>query len=83
MGLRYNKYCYFDSYGCPPPPPPKKVLNFIKSKHGKSFYSEYHIRKIDSFSGSYVLYIIYSTKVLGIDFESSVLNLDYQMIQLH
>ena len=34
--------------------------------------------KNDSFCASYCLYIIYLTKVLGIDFKSAVLNLYYQ-----
>ena len=73
----YIKDCYFDSYGCPPP---KKLLNYLKNKHKKCIYSEYQIQKNDSFCASYCLYIIYLTKVLGIDFKSAVLNLYYQMI---
>ena len=66
---------YFDSYGivCP-----KKLSNFIIKRNGYCLYSEYQIQKNDSFCGSYCLYIIYLTKVLGIDFESAVLNLYYQ-----
>ena len=42
----YIKDCYFVSYGCPPP---KKLLNYLKNKHKKCFYSEYQIQKNDSF----------------------------------
>ena len=71
----YIKDCYFDSYGCPPP---KQLLNYLKNKHKKCIYSEYQIQENDSFCASYCLYIIYLTKVLGIDFKSAVLNLYYQ-----
>ena len=73
--LLYIKDCYFDSYGCPPP---KKLLNYLKNKHKKCIYSEYQKQKNDSFCASYCLYIIYLTKVIGIDFKSAVLNLYYQ-----
>ena len=63
---------YFDSYGCVPP---KKLTKFIINGNGYCLYSEYQIQKEDSFCGSYCLYIIYLTKVLGIDFKSAVLNL--------
>ena len=68
----YIKDCYFDSYGCTPP---KKLLRFIKSKHGKCIYSEYQIQRNDSFCGRYVFYVIYSTKVVRIDSKCGVLNL--------
>ena len=66
---------YFDSYGvvCP-----KKLSKFIIKRNGYCLYSEYQIQKNDSFCASYCLYIIYLTKVLGIDFKSAVLNLYYQ-----
>ena len=66
---------YFDSYGiiCP-----KKLSKFIIKQNGYCLYSEYQIQKNDSFCASYCLYIIYLTKVLGIDFKSAVLNLYYQ-----
>ena len=35
-------------------------------------------KKKDSYCASYCLYIIYLTKVLGIDFKTGVLNLYYQ-----
>ena len=69
---------YFDSYGCTPP---KKLSKFIIKRNGYCLYSEYQIQKNDSFCASYCLYIIYLTKVLRIDFKSSVLNLYYQMIK--
>ena len=37
-------------------------------------------KKNDSYCANYCLYIIYLTKVLGIDFESAVLNLYYQRL---
>ena len=69
---------YFDSYGvvCP-----KKLSKFITKRNGYCLYSEYHIQKNDIYCASYCLYIIYLTKVLGIDFKSAVLNLYYQMIK--
>ena len=66
---------FFDSYGCSPP---KKLSKFIIKQNGYCLYSEYQIQKNDSFCASYCLYIIYLTKVLGIDFKSAVLNLYYQ-----
>ena len=66
---------YFDSYGvvCP-----KKLSKFIIKRNGYCLYSEYQIQKIDSYCASYCLYIIYLTKIVGIDFKSAVLNLYYQ-----
>ena len=69
---------YFDSYGCVCP---KKLSKFIIKRNGYCSYSEYQIQKNDSYCASYCLYIIYLTKVLGIDFKSAVLNLYYQMIK--
>ena len=73
----YINESYFDSYGvvCP-----KKLSKFIIKRNGYCLYSEYQIRKDDRYYASYCLYIIYLTKVLGIDFKSAVLNLYYQMI---
>ena len=68
----------FDSYGCSPP---KKLSKFIIKRNGYCLYSKYQIQKNDSFCASYCLYIIYLTKLLGIDFKSAVLNLYYQMIK--
>ena len=66
---------YFDSYGvvCP-----KKLSKFIIKRNKYCLYSQYQIQKNDSYCASYCLYIIYLTKVLGIDFKSAVLNLYYQ-----
>ena len=66
---------YLDSYGCVPP---KKLSKFIMKRNKYCLYSQNQIQKNDSFCASYRLYIIYLTKVLGIDFKSSVLNLYYQ-----
>ena len=67
---------YFDSYGCSPP---NKLCKYIKKRNGYCLFSEYKIQgltnKPDSYCGSYCLYVIYLTRVLGIDFKSAVLNL--------
>ena len=72
---------YYDSFGCVPA---KKLSKFIIKRYGHCLYSEYKIKgqtnKRDSYCASYCLYIIYLTKVLGIDFKSAVLNLYYQII---
>ena len=72
---------FFDSYGCSPP---NKLSKFIIKRYGLRLFSEYKIQgftnRKDSYCASYVLYIIYSSKVMGIDFKSAVLNLYYQMI---
>ena len=71
---------YFDSYGvvCP-----KKLSKFIIKRNGRCIYSEYQIQKEDSYCASYSLYIIYLTKIVGIDFKSAVLNLYYQRFSLN
>ena len=68
---------FFDSYGvvCP-----KKLSKFFIKRNGYCLYSEYQIQKNDSFCASYCLYIIYLTKIVGIDFKSAVLNLYYQFV---
>ena len=66
---------YFDSYACVPP---KNLSKFIIKRNKYCLYSEYQIQKHDSYCASYCLYIIFLTKVLGIDFKSAVLNLYYQ-----
>ena len=73
----YKNENHFDSYDCVCP---TKLSKFIIKRKGYCLYSEYQIRKNDSFCASYCLYIIYLTKVLGFDFKSVVLNLYYQMI---
>ena len=55
-----------------------KLSKFIIKRNGYCLYSEYQIQKNDSFCASYCLYIIYFTKIVGIDFKSAVLNLYYQ-----
>ena len=73
---------YFDSYGITPP---RKLSKFIIKRYGHCLYSEYKIQgltnKRDSYCASYCLYVLYLTKVLGVDFKSAVLNLYYQMIK--
>ena len=69
---------FFDSYGCVCP---KKLSEFIIKRNGYCLYSEYQIQKNDSFCASHCLYIIYWTKVLGINFKSAVLSLYYQMMK--
>ena len=73
---------YFDSYGITPP---RKLPKFIIKRYGHCLYSEYKIQgltnKQDSYCARYVLYVLYLTKVLGVDFISAVLNLYYQMIK--
>ena len=59
----------------------KKLSKFIIKRNGYCIYSEYQIQKNDSYCASYYLYLVYMTKVLGIDFKSAVLNLYYQMIK--
>ena len=73
----YTNENYFDSYGCVCP---KKLSKFNIKRNGSCLYSENQIQKNDSFCASYCLYILHLTKVLGIDFKTSVLNLYYQMI---
>ena len=71
-----NNETYSDSYGCVCP---KKLSIFFIKRNGYCLYSEYQIQKNDSFCASYCLYIIYLTKIVGIDFKSAVLNLYHQM----
>ena len=78
--ILYIHESYFDSYGCAPP---KKLSQFIIKRYGRCFYSEYQKQKNDSFCASYCLYIIYLTKVIGIDFKSAVLNLYYQRFSIN
>ena len=70
--ILYIHDCYVDSYGCAPP---QKLFKFFIKRNGYCLYSEYQIQKNDSFCASYCLYILYLTKVLGIDFKSAVLTL--------
>ena len=73
--VTYINENYFDSYSCVSP---KKLSKFIIKRNGYYLYSECQIQKNDSFCACYCLYIIYLTKVLGVDFKSAVLNLYYQ-----
>ena len=76
-----NEECC-DSYGSSPL---NKLSEFITKRNGHCLYSEYKIQgltsKQNSFCASFSLNKTYLTKVIGIDFEYSVLNLHYQMIQ--
>ena len=58
--------------------PLKNLSKLIMKRNAYCIYSEYQIQKNDNFCASYCLYILYLTKVLGIDFESAVLNLYYR-----
>ena len=73
--VTYINENYFDSYGfvCP-----KERFKIIIKRNGCCLYSEYQIQKNDCFCASYCLYVLYLTKVTGIDFKSAVLNLFYQ-----
>ena len=70
---------YFDSYVCAPP---QKLSKFIIKRKGYCLYSEYKVQgltsKRNSYCASYCLYILYLTKVFGIDFKPAVLKLYYQ-----
>ena len=72
---------YFVSYGCVCP---RKPSSFIIRRNEQCLYSEYKIQGLTNKKGSYCasfcFYILYLTKVIGIDFKSAVLNLYYQMI---
>ena len=72
---------YFDSHVCAPP---NKLSKFVLKRNGHCFYSEYKIQKPtskrDSHCARYCCFIIYLTKVIGVDYKSSVLDLYYQMI---
>ena len=73
---------YFHSSGVTSP---RKLSKFIIKRYGHCLYSEYKIQgltnKRDCYCASYVLYVLYLTKVIGIDFKSAVLNLYYQIIK--
>ena len=75
--VTYINENYFDSYGCNSP---KKLSKFIIKRNGYCLYSDYQIQKNDSLCASYCLYIIYLTKIVGIDFKFAVLDLYYQRI---
>ena len=75
----YIKEKYFDSYGCVCP---KKLAKLIIKRNGHCLYSEYKVQgltaKRDSYCASYCLYTLYLTKILGLNFKSTVLKLYYQ-----
>ena len=73
--VTYINENYFDSYGCVSP---KKLSEFIIKRNGYCLYSKYQLQKNDSLCASYCLYIIYLTKIVGIDFKFAVLDLYYQ-----
>ena len=77
--VAYLNKNYFDSCGCSLP---NKLSKFIITPNGYGLYSENKIQGLTSKRGSYgaahCFYIIYLTKVKGIDFKSAVLNLYYQ-----
>ena len=66
---------FFDSNGCAPP---QNLSEIIMKRIGYCLSSEYKIQgltsKRDSFFASYCLYIIYLTKVIGMDFKAAVLS---------
>ena len=80
--VTYSNKTYLDSYGCSLP---QKLSRFILKRNGHCLYSECKIQglasKRRSYCAAYCLYIMYLTKVLGIDFKSGFSNLHYQMIQ--
>ena len=75
-----NENC-FESYGCVCP---KKLSKFIIKQIGHCLYSDYKIQGLTnkrySYWASYCLQIIHLTEVTGVDFDSAVSNLYYQMI---
>ena len=80
--MLYVKKNYFDSYCYSPP---QQLISFIIKRNGYCVYSEYKTQgptsKKNSHCTGYCLDIIYFTKVMGIDFISAVLNLNYQLIE--
>ena len=53
----------------------RNYLNLLSNEMVIVYFLNIKYRKKDSFCASYCLYIIYLTKIVGIDFESAVLNL--------
>ena len=80
--VNINEQLFFDSYGCSPL---QKLSKFNIKRNGPCLWSDYKIQgltnKRDSFCAAFCLYIIYWTKVSGIDFKSAVLILYYQLIE--
>ena len=69
--VAYINENYFESSGCAPP---NKIFRPILIGNGCCSYSEYKIQNLDSPCAAFCSYIIYLTKVVAIDFKSSVLN---------
>ena len=71
---------YFDTFGCFTP---QKLSKIVIKRNEHCLFSEYTIQgstsKKDSYCASYCLYISYKTEDIGLDFNSAVLNLYYQM----
>ena len=65
--------------------PLENYRTLLQKRNGYCLYSEYKKQgltsKRDSYCASFWLYLIYLTKVIGIDFKSAVLNLCYQMTE--
>ena len=77
----YMNENFFDSCGCSPP---QKLSKIIMKRNGHCLRSKYKIQgfiKKNSYWASFFLYVLFLTKVLGIDFKSAILNLYYQMIK--
>ena len=77
--VAYINENYFDSYCCP-----RKLSEYVFTRYGYCFYSEYKIQcltsKKESYRSTYCLYKMYLTKVIGVDLKSAVLKLYYQLI---
>ena len=75
----YIDEMYFEGYGCTPP---QNLSKFIIKRNGYCLYSEYKIqgltKKRDYYCSICCLYILYLTKIVGLDFKSAVLNSYYQ-----
>ena len=80
----YINQNYFNSHGCKPP---QKLSRFNIKRIGLCLNSENVIQgltsKSDSCFPAYCFYIMYLTKVLGIDFKLAVINLYSQRFSLY
>ena len=56
----------------------KNYLKLFKNEMDIVYILIIEYKKNDSFCASYCLYIPYLTEILGIDFKSAVLNINYQ-----
>ena len=79
--VAYKTENYFDSYGCSPP---NNLIKFIIKRIGYCLFSDYETQGLttekDYHYSIYCFYIIYLTKVEGLDFISVVSNLYYQVV---